>query len=45
MESHGAPGTIHVSAAVYEKLKHKFAFDDRGKGEMVTYFLRRRRVA
>ncbi|WCL48693.1 adenylate/guanylate cyclase domain-containing protein [Leptospira sp. GIMC2001] len=45
MESHGAPGQIHVSQDVYEKLKDKFTFESRGtipvkgKGDMNTYFL------
>jgi class 3 adenylate cyclase len=45
MESHGQPGRIHVSQAVYERLKARFAFESRGpipvkgKGELHTYFL------
>jgi len=45
MESHGMPGKIHCSEAVYELLKDKFCFEARGiikvkgKGEMFTYFL------
>ena len=45
MESHGEPGKIHVSEAIYQKLKDSYAFEDRGtiavkgKGEMSTYFL------
>lgn len=45
MESHGEPGKIHVSEAMYEKLKLSFTFAERGmveikgKGSMKTYFL------
>jgi class 3 adenylate cyclase len=45
MESHGQPGRIHVTEAVYEKLRGEFTFERRGavsvkgKGELVTYFL------
>lgn len=45
MESHGASGRIHVTAAVHEKLKGRFDFEDRGpisvkgKGQMTTWFL------
>lgn len=45
LESHGEPGKIHVSEAVYEKLKHAYVFEERGtiqlkgKGAMRTYFL------
>lgn len=45
MESHGEPGKIQVSEAMYEKLKSSFVFADRGmveikgKGSMKTYFL------
>lgn len=45
MESSGEPGKIHVSADVYEALKDKFEFEERGeievkgKGKMRTYFL------
>ena len=45
MESSGISGEIQVTAAVYERLKHKFAFKKRGeipikgKGKMTTYFL------
>lgn len=46
MESHGEPGKIHVSEAMYSKLKSKFSFEERGlivikgKGTMTTYFLK-----
>ncbi|NCN08728.1 MAG: cyclic nucleotide-binding domain-containing protein [Leptospira sp.] len=45
MESHGAPGRVHVSQDAYEILKDKFSFESRGtipvkgKGDMDTYFL------
>jgi class 3 adenylate cyclase len=45
MESHGAPGKIHVSQDAYAVLKDKFHFESRGtipvkgKGDMDTYFL------
>ncbi len=45
MESHGIPGKIQVTEAVYLKLKDKFTIVQRGfvevkgKGEMKTYFL------
>ncbi|MEO0828272.1 MAG: adenylate/guanylate cyclase domain-containing protein [Cyanobacteria bacterium J06635_15] len=46
MESHGVADRIHVSATTYELLKHKYAFECRGKinikgqGEMETYLLK-----
>lgn len=49
LESHGEPGRIHVSEAVYEKLKHAYVFEERGtiqlkgKGAMRTFFLVDRR--
>jgi len=45
MESHGEPGRIHVSEAVYQQLQHQFIFQERGiidikgKGMMPTWFL------
>jgi class 3 adenylate cyclase len=45
MESHGTPGKIQVSEAVYERLKDRYSFESRGsvsirsKGEMRTYWL------
>ncbi|MEM9539567.1 MAG: adenylate/guanylate cyclase domain-containing protein [Cyanobacteria bacterium P01_E01_bin.42] len=45
MESHGLPGRIHVTDAVYQALKDRYLFEKRGKivikgkGEMNTYFL------
>lgn len=50
MESHGLPGAIQVSEATYEATKDLFEFEARGtiavkgKGEMTTYFLLRRRA-
>jgi class 3 adenylate cyclase len=49
MESSGIPGETQVTATVYERLKEKFIFQERGtvlikgKGEMKTYFLRGRK--
>ena len=48
MESQGVAGGIQVSGATYERLKHKYAFLERGsipikgKGEMKTYLLFRK---
>jgi len=45
MESHGEPGRVHCSEALYECLKDQFTFEPRGmidvkgKGVMPTYFL------
>jgi class 3 adenylate cyclase len=45
LESHGAPGRIHVSDAVFQGLQGRFAFDPRGsidlkgRGPMQTFFL------
>jgi class 3 adenylate cyclase len=45
MESHGAPGKVHVTQTVRDLLKDQFEFEDRGemeikgKGSMKTYFL------
>ena len=45
LESHGAPGRIHVSEAVQERLRSRFVFEARGtielkgRGPMNTYFL------
>lgn len=45
MESHGIAGQIQVTASTYERLRHKYRFEERGvipvkgKGEMRTYFL------
>lgn len=46
MESHGVPGRVHVSAAVEERLRGRFAFESRGtievkgKGPMQTFLVR-----
>ena len=46
MEANGIPGEIQVTATTYERLKGQFFFAERGripikgKGEMITYFLR-----
>ncbi len=48
MESHGEPGTIHVTEAVHERLASKYEFSARGeievkgKGRMRTWYLRGR---
>jgi adenylate cyclase len=45
LESHGLAGNVHVSAAVFERLKGRFAFKERGEVELKglgparTYFL------
>ncbi|MDB9495674.1 adenylate/guanylate cyclase domain-containing protein [Spirulina major CS-329] len=49
MESHGVPGKIQVSEVVYRQLAARYDLEARGmiaikgKGEMMTYFLRSRR--
>ncbi len=46
MESQGVPGSIQVSAEMWEKLKDKYVFEERGlleikgKGKMITYWLK-----
>jgi class 3 adenylate cyclase len=46
MESSGVPGAIQVTSSVYERLKDRFEFQDRGviqvkgKGEIKTWLLR-----
>ena len=46
MESHGMPGSIHVSEATYHQLKDRFELEERGtisvkgKGETKTYWLK-----
>jgi adenylate cyclase len=48
MEANGIPGEIQVTATTYERLKEQFFFAERGripikgKGQMITYFLRGR---
>jgi class 3 adenylate cyclase len=50
MESHGEPGCVHLSEASYELLRDAFEIDERGlipvkgKGEMKTFYLRRRKA-
>ena len=45
MEAHGAPDRIHVTRAVYERLRDRYRFEPRGiievkgKGPMETFFL------
>ena len=45
LESHGAPGRVHVSQAVFQRLQGRFAFDARGaielkgRGPLSTYYL------
>ena len=45
LESHGAPGRIHVSETVFHRLQNRFIFEARGvielkgRGPMNTYFL------
>jgi adenylate cyclase len=45
MESHGAPGCIHVTESTYRQLRNSYEFDRcepveiKGKGLMQTYFL------
>lgn len=49
MESEGVPGSIQITPATYELLRHEFVCEPRGpitvkgKGEMKTYLLRSRR--
>lgn len=49
MESHGVPGEIQVSEFTYQRLKRRYAFEERGliplkgRGQMRTYILRGRR--
>ncbi|MBI3173884.1 MAG: adenylate/guanylate cyclase domain-containing protein [Chloroflexi bacterium] len=50
MESHGLPGRIQVSEAVYHCLREEYRFEERGpltvkgRGEMTTYWLMGRRT-
>ena len=45
LESHGAPGRVHVSEAVFQRLQGRFLFDARGaielkgRGSLNTYYL------
>lgn len=49
MESHGKPGSIHVTSTTYHKLQKKYVFESRGaievkgKGMMTTYLLQCRK--
>ncbi|HEX7668361.1 MAG TPA: adenylate/guanylate cyclase domain-containing protein [Polyangiaceae bacterium] len=49
MESHGEPGTIHVTESVHTRLREKYDFtargeiDVKGKGKMRTFYLTGRR--
>ena len=51
MESNGIGGSIQVTPATYERLRDRFLLEERGvievkgKGEMLTYLLKGRRVA
>jgi class 3 adenylate cyclase/FixJ family two-component response regulator len=50
MESSGVAGRIQVTASTYERLKDQYLFEERGvtlvkgKGEMITYWLTRRKT-
>jgi PAS domain S-box-containing protein len=50
MESQGIAGSIQVTAAIYEHLQDKYLFEKRGaitvkgKGEMITYWLKGNKV-
>jgi adenylate cyclase len=50
MESHGLPGCIQVTTTVYEKLKYRYVFEERGaialkgKGETIAYLLAAKKV-
>lgn len=50
MECQGLPGSIQVTAAIYEQLKNNYVFEERGaiavkgKGQMSTYFLKAKKV-
>ncbi|MBI2925614.1 MAG: response regulator [Verrucomicrobia bacterium] len=49
MEAYGLPGCVQVTQATYERLQGRYDFEDRGaievkgKGQMKTYFLRRKK--
>jgi adenylate cyclase len=51
MESHGLPGTVQVTVGVYERLRDRYEFEERGsvsvkgKGAMTTYLLVGRKPA
>jgi class 3 adenylate cyclase len=50
METHGLPGQIQTTQAVYDRLRDQFDFqkrgvvDVKGRGQMVTYLLTRRKA-
>jgi len=50
MEKHGLPGQIQTTQALYDRLRNQFDFqkrgtvDVKGKGQMVTYLLTRRKA-
>ncbi|MDQ2097992.1 MAG: adenylate/guanylate cyclase domain-containing protein [Tychonema bourrellyi B0820] len=51
MESQGLPGYIQVTTAIYEELKDRYVFEERGaievkgKGEMIAYWLKAKKVS
>ncbi|MEG3895010.1 MULTISPECIES: adenylate/guanylate cyclase domain-containing protein [unclassified Microcoleus] len=51
MESQGLPGYIQVTAAIYEQLKDRYVFEERGalavkgKGEMIAYWLKAKKMS
>lgn len=51
MESQGLPGYIQVTAAIYEELKDRYVFEERGaiavkgKGETIAYWLKAKKVS
>ncbi|MEG4282466.1 adenylate/guanylate cyclase domain-containing protein [Microcoleus sp. A006_D1] len=51
MECQGLPGYIQVTAAIYELLKDRYVFEERGaiavkgKGDMITYWLKAKKVS
>jgi class 3 adenylate cyclase len=50
METHGLPGHIQTTQALYDRLRNRYEFqkrgivDVKGKGQMVTYLLTRRKA-
>jgi class 3 adenylate cyclase len=50
MEAYGLPGRIQVTEEVFQKLKHKYHFEKRGKisikgrGKMIVYFLSDKKI-
>ncbi|MEG4962938.1 MULTISPECIES: adenylate/guanylate cyclase domain-containing protein [unclassified Microcoleus] len=51
MEAQGLPGYIQVTAAIYELLKDRYLFEERGaipvkgKGDMIAYWLKGKKVS